>query len=72
MDPTPTMDTGFSAMLPSIRASKKSAARVALIDLKETHSAILMDCFRQFGIHSVALLGNAAQRLHREKFRKKS
>ena len=68
MDRIPTMDTGFSAMLPALRPSKKSTARVALIDLKETHSAILMDCFRQFGIHPVALVGNAGQRLHREKF----
>ena len=62
------MDTGFSAMLPAIRPTRKSAARVALVDLKEPHSAILMDCFRQFGIHSVTLTGNAALRLHREKF----
>lgn len=62
------MDTGFSAMLPPIRPTKKTVARVALVDLKETHNTILMDCFRQFGIQPVALVGNAGVRLHREKF----
>ena len=68
LDRTPTMDSGFSAMLPPLGPTKRAAARVALVDLKETHSAILMDCFRQFGIHTVTLAGNTAQRLHREKF----
>jgi hypothetical protein len=62
------METGYSAMLPPISPTKKSTARVALVDLKEAHSSMLMDCFRQFGIHTVSLAGNAAHRLHCEKF----
>lgn len=62
------MDTAFGTALAPIPPSKKAAARVALVDLKETSRTILSDCFRQFGIETVVILGNAAARLHREKF----
>src|ERR1700757_791058 len=62
------MDTSFSSILAPIPPAKKAAARVALVDLKETSQTILMDCFRQFGVATVVMRGDAAQRLHREKF----
>ena len=49
-------------------SSKKASARVALIDLKESARNTLGECFRQFGIESVLLTGNAAERLKKEKF----
>src|SRR5579862_2054219 len=48
--------------------SRKSAARVALVDIKEPALALLVDCFKQFGIESVFMSGNVRERLQREKF----
>ncbi len=47
---------------------KKAIARVALVDLDESTRAVLADCFRQFGIQTAALSGDAPQRLQKEKF----
>ena len=48
--------------------SRKAVATVALIALDEAASTILRDCFKQFGIATVAVAGDAVQRLKREKF----
>lgn len=56
-----------TAALPTL-TSKKASARVALIDLKEPSRNVLAECFRQFGIESVLLNGNSAERLKKEKF----
>jgi hypothetical protein len=56
-----------TAVLPPLN-SKKASARVALVDMKEPARSTLSECFRQFGIESVALNGNAAERLKKEKF----
>jgi hypothetical protein len=62
------MDKAFgTAVMPTL-SNKKSSARVALVDLKEPASTTLAECFRQFGIESVSLNGNAAERLKKEKF----
>jgi hypothetical protein len=62
------MDKAFgSAVMPTL-SSKKASARVALIDMKEPARNTLSECFRQFGIESVLLTGNAAERLKKEKF----
>lgn len=47
---------------------KKVVARVAAINLDEPTAAVLRDCFKQFGIQTVAVGDDAAQRLHKEKF----
>ncbi len=47
---------------------KKAVPRVALIGLDEHASAILADCFRQFGIETVTLSTDAGQKLQKEKF----
>lgn len=49
-------------------ASKKTAARAVLVDLKEPVRILLSECFRQFGIETVVMPGNAAARLQKEKF----
>ena len=46
---------------------RKSSARVALVDIKEPARALLVDCFKQFGIEAVVLTGNVRERLQREK-----
>ena len=43
-------------------------ARVALINLNESASNVLRECFRQFKIDTVSLYEDAPQRLRREKF----
>ena len=47
---------------------KKVAARVALVDLKESSRFLLNECFRQFGIETVLVSSSAAERLRQEKF----
>jgi hypothetical protein len=48
--------------------AKKVAARVALVDLKESSRFLLNECFRQFGIETVLVSSSAAERLRQEKF----
>ncbi len=64
----PPMNTGFGTALAPIPQTKKSAARIALVDLKDGAGAILSECFKQFGIEPVVMTGNAADRLQKEKF----
>src|SRR5262245_31821219 len=62
------METAFGIALAPIPPTKKAAARVALVDLKEPARTVLADCFRQFGIDATTINGNAADRLQKEKF----
>lgn len=62
------MDNALGTALAPIPQSKKAAARIAMVDLKEGSHTILSDCFKQFGIESVTVNGNAADRLRKEKF----
>ncbi|MGH9500116.1 MAG: PilZ domain-containing protein [Terriglobales bacterium] len=62
------MEKPFGTVAVPLPSSKKSAARTALVDLQEPVRAMLADCFRQFGIETVAMPGNAHERLKREKF----
>ncbi len=48
--------------------TKKALARVALVDLQDSARIVLSECFRQFGIESVIMKGEAADRLKKEKF----
>ena len=48
--------------------AKKNAARAALVDIEEPARAILVDCFRQFGVETVPMGSDAAHRLTKEKF----
>ena len=62
------MEKTLASILPSASSTRKAAARTALVDVKESARALLVECFRQFGIESVAISSNAAERLRREKF----
>lgn len=57
-----------NATSPTASAAKKAVATVALVELEEAPAAILRDCFKQFGIQTAPLEGDAAQRLQRQKF----
>ena len=62
-----TMETFSSVLAPSSPA-RKAAARAALVDLDESSRTLLSECFRQFGIETAIMSGQAADRLHKEKF----
>ncbi len=48
--------------------SRKTTARVGLVDIKEPTRSLLSDCFKQFGIEAVTMTGNVVPRMQREKF----
>ncbi len=52
----------------ALRMTRKHIARAALVDMKESSRLILSECFRQFGIETVSMTGNMADRLKAEKF----
>jgi hypothetical protein len=62
------MEKTLASVLSSAPRVRKAVARTALVDVKESARALLVECFRQFGIESVAMSSNAADRLRREKF----
>jgi hypothetical protein len=62
------MDKAFGTALAPIAQTKKAAARIALVDLKDGTRTILSECFKQFGIESVLMPADAAERLQKEKF----
>ncbi len=49
-------------------AHRKSVARVALFALPESSAQLIAECFRQFGIDTVLIVREDAERLQREKF----
>jgi len=57
-----------TAVAPAPSTRKKAAARVALVDLKESTRFLLTECFRQFGIEAVVTSASSAERLSQEKF----
>jgi hypothetical protein len=62
------MDNALGTALAPVIPPKKAGARIAMIDLQDGAKKILTECFRQFGIESVMVDGNAAERLRKEKF----
>ena len=48
--------------------SRKFSARAALVDLQEPSRNLLTECFRQFGIESISMTSDKADRLGKEKF----
>jgi len=65
------MDNLFSSSVPAFSFApfvRKSAARTALVGLDEPQRFLLTECFRQFGIETVIMSADAAERLSREKF----
>ena len=47
---------------------RKITARAALVDLNDASRTLLAECFRQFGIETVAMSSDSGDRLHKEKF----
>jgi hypothetical protein len=62
------MEKSFGTAFAPAPSGKKAAARVALVDLKESSRYLLTECFRQFGIETVLVSSGAAERLRLEKF----
>lgn len=65
-----TMDKAFAATLApiSLPVTRKTVARAALVGFNEPSRALLAECFKQFGIETVTITSNAAERIHKEKF----
>jgi hypothetical protein len=57
-----------TAPAPVLAGHRKSAARVALFDLSESSHSLLSECFRQFGVETVPIARDHADRLRKEKF----
>jgi CheY-like chemotaxis protein len=51
-----------------IPATKKHSARAALVDIREPVRQVLSECFRQFGVETVAIGDGAVEVLQKEKF----
>src|SRR5579871_6472573 len=65
-----TMDKAFAATLAPIPlpVTRKTVARAALVGFNEPSRALLTECFKQFGIETVTITSDAAERLRKEKF----
>src|SRR5260370_37884558 len=63
----PTMEKAFATAF-ATSPIRKAGARTALVNLKDSARSLLSECFRQFGIETVAMSANAAERLLTEKF----
>jgi len=61
------MDKAFVPNLVSL-SPRKASARTALVGLNEASRALLTEGFRQFGIETVSISEDAADRLKKEKF----
>jgi hypothetical protein len=62
------MDQAFATSLAPVSPKRKAVARTALVGLNESARALLAEGFRQFGIETVVITSNAAERLKNEKF----
>jgi hypothetical protein len=62
------MDKALAALSSPLPVTKRGSAKVALIDLKDPARNVLAECFRQFGVETVAMNGDTEERLRKEKF----
>ncbi len=62
------MDKAFATNIAPVLPPRKAAARTALVGLNEPARALLSEGFRQFGIETVVVTANAAERMRKEKF----
>jgi hypothetical protein len=62
------MDKSLAALSSSLPTTRRGSARVAFVDLHDSAASVLGECFRQFGVETVALDGDAGERLKKEKF----
>ena len=68
LNPSSLNSALFNSTSFSVTTSRKAAARAALVELNESSCNLLSECFRQFGIETIVMSGQAAERLHKEKF----
>jgi len=64
----PRMQKATDAVAAPLPSGRKASARAALVDLKDPARGMIAECFRQFGVETVILTSNAAERLKSEKF----
>jgi hypothetical protein len=62
------MHTSTGTAIAPQPAHRKSVARVALFDLPDASAQLVAECFRQFGIDTIMIAREDADRLRREKF----
>ena len=62
------MEKTFATHIAPPLIPRKAAARTALVGLQEPARVILAEGFRQFGIETVVVTGDAADRMKKEKF----
>jgi hypothetical protein len=62
------MQKASGAVLAPPRPSRKTSARVALVDIEEPTGSLLVECFRQFGIETVLMNDNVPDRMQHDKF----
>jgi len=62
------MDNAFAVGTAQLPTSRKVGARAALVGIQDARGSLLQDCFRQFGIDTTPMYGNAADYLRKEKF----
>ncbi|HTR67319.1 MAG TPA: PilZ domain-containing protein [Terriglobales bacterium] len=62
------MDKPLVSAWSPIPTTRKTSVRVALVATNEPASAILTECFRQFGMEPITLESHPSVRLQREKF----
>lgn len=65
---TTVMDKALQAPGSPAVPRKRAVARIALVELEEATRSILSDCFRQFGVDTVVMNDDVADRLQREKY----
>src|ERR1700690_1244421 len=68
--PNATMieNSSTACVLSQIPVSRKTSARIGLVNLPDAARTVLTECFRQFGGEVVLLQGDAVTRLKKEKF----
>jgi hypothetical protein len=62
------MPTSTGTVLAPTPVHRKTVARVALFDLPEASAHLVTECFRQYGIETVSIACEQADRLQHEKF----
>jgi hypothetical protein len=62
------MSISTSTVQAPISVPRKTAARVALFDLPSASTALVTECFRQYGIETISISREHADRLQHEKF----
>jgi hypothetical protein len=62
------MPTSTDVALAPLLVHRKTAPRVALFNLAEASANLITDCFRQYGIETVSIAREHADRLQHEKF----